>query len=93
MDPEAQRVGRRRRWLGRVQRPRREDPASPIPDELPEPNEREKGVVPVVPFLPVRCPRCGELKPITVGRHPQGKRRYHVCSACGLKFMSHEIQA
>mgnify|MGYP001574721486 FL=1 len=50
-------------------------------------------VVPVVPFLPVRCPQCGAGKPVTDGVRDQraGRVRYHICQECRLKYHSIEI--
>lgn len=45
--------------------------------------------LPVVPFVPVRCPRCRLAKPVTTGRYEL--RRYHLCRGCGQKFLSQEI--
>lgn len=47
----------------------------------------------MVPFVPVRCPRCLAEKPRTVGTHERrdGKVRYHICQGCGIKFHSIEI--
>lgn len=76
---------KRKRWLERVDRPRRESPRFPVSDG-PIP-------VPLVPFVPVRCPRCRKVKPITYGKReaPEGRVRYHTCQGCGEKFQSMEI--
>lgn len=85
------------RWLSRVDRGdrrRRPDP-EPEPEEKPAYNphpyvDPDQGV-PVVPFLPVRCPRCGAGKPITHGILVARKRRYHTCQECDLRYRSIEI--
>lgn len=41
-----------------------------------------------VPFVPWRC-ACGSTKPRSYGQ--RGVVRFHVCSDCGLKFRSVEI--
>lgn len=80
------------RWLSRV--PRRERRAAPPPaagEQAPSPGEDG---VPVVPYVPIRCPRCGERKPTTDGVHDvrDGRTRYHLCKGCDLKFRSVEIE-
>jgi len=47
--------------------------------------------VKIVPFVPVRCPGCGQGKPTTTGR--KGQKRYHTCQGCGVKFASWELGA
>lgn len=74
----------RERWLGRVQRDSRARVVS----------DRQHGAgVPIVPFVPVRCPRCREGQPVTYGARElrAGKTRYHICQGCGLKFQSLEV--
>ncbi len=46
--------------------------------------------LPVVGWLAVRCPACDSTKPRTTGRN--GRRRYHTCSSCGARFLSHELR-
>jgi len=45
--------------------------------------------VPVVPFVPFRCPRCGRHKPRT--HAVQGRLRRHQCQACGCAYRSLEM--
>lgn len=49
--------------------------------------------MPVVPFTPVRCPRCEATRPRTTGYYQAKGRRYHVCRTCGLEFLSEEVSA
>lgn len=52
--------------------------------------------VPVVPFIPFRCPTCGRHKPRTYSvRAMPGLRtvRYHRCMACGQRYRSFEYRA
>jgi hypothetical protein len=52
--------------------------------------------VPVVAFVPFRCPTCGRHKPRTYSvRAFPGLRtvRYHKCLACGQKYRSFEFCA
>lgn len=46
--------------------------------------------LPVVPFVPFRCPKCRATKPATYGS--TGRLRYHRCKHCGTKFRSLELQ-
>jgi len=46
--------------------------------------------VSMVPFVPWRCPRCGDGKPRTYSQH--GRVRLHQCQACGTKYRSLELQ-
>lgn len=71
----------RRRWLEDVERPRRR----PRPVQVPADAED----LPVVPFIPVRCPNCGGLRKRT-STYPAKGRRYHVCKDCGQRFRSEE---
>lgn len=48
-------------------------------------------VLPVVPYVPFRCPHCGRHKPFTRG--VRGRIRHHVCQACGMKYRSFELTA
>lgn len=41
-----------------------------------------------VPFVPWRCPSCGDGKPRTYGQ--RGRVRYHQCQLCLLRFRSLE---
>ena len=43
-----------------------------------------------VPFVPWRCPSCGDGKPRTYGQ--RGLVRYHECRECGLQFRSLEMR-
>jgi len=49
----------------------------------------EDDQVPMVPFVPFRCPHCGRHKPFTYG--VVGRVRYHKCQACGKKYRSLEV--
>ena len=64
-------------------RPRRRAPR--VTREKPEPGERVE-----VPYVPVRCPACGEEQPITYGRYREKGRRYHRCKEGGQEFLSVE---
>ncbi len=80
------------RWLSRVDRGDRH--RRPPDDEqriVPKPYVPPGEDVPTVPFLPVRCPRCGAGKPITDGVYRAKLRRYHTCQECDLKYRSIEI--
>ncbi|MCA3007423.1 MAG: hypothetical protein INH34_03505 [Phycisphaerales bacterium] len=44
----------------------------------------------VVPYCPVRCPRCAAPKPFTYGR--KLRIRYHRCRDCGAGFRSLELR-
>lgn len=80
------------RWLSRVDRGRRPEPEPRRePEYRPNPYADPEQGVPVVPFLPVRCPRCGAGKPITDGVYKARQRRYHTCQECDLKYRSVEI--
>lgn len=46
--------------------------------------------LPLVPFVPFRCPRCTAAKPVTYGS--TGRVRYHRCQNCGTKFRSLELE-
>jgi hypothetical protein len=64
-----------------VHRPDGEEPRGrPIPGE--------SDAIACVPYVPWRCPRCGDAKPRTFGQ--RGRVRYHECS-CGLRYRSLEI--
>jgi hypothetical protein len=52
------------------------------------PVDHERDAVACVPFVPWRCPSCGDNKPRTYSK--RGRVRYHQCS-CGLFFRSIEI--
>lgn len=45
--------------------------------------------LPIVPFCPFRCPRCGRSKPFTYGQ--KGRIRYHRCQECGTRYRSLEL--
>lgn len=45
--------------------------------------------MPIVPFVPFRCPKCQKHKPRTYGQG--GRIRWHVCQACGQRYKSMEI--
>lgn len=47
--------------------------------------------LPVVAFLPFRCPSCGRHKPFTF--NVRGRIRSHQCQSCGTKYRSWEIDA
>lgn len=79
------------------------NPSGPPPERRGPPIEGEDDAVPIVPFVPVRCPSCGEdahdldadqagggrrRKPRMYGR--RGRVRYHFCE-CGVRFRSLEI--
>jgi transcription elongation factor Elf1 len=49
-----------------------------------------KDHLPIVPFVPFQCPRCGRTKPFTYGR--KQRVRYHRCQHCGSEFRSLEIK-
>ena len=85
------------RWLERVPRPprrRREGGEDGEERPLPEPIG-EHGGLPLVMFIPVRCPFCGAPKPITDGVRDlvAGRIRYHRCRGCGAKFRSKELDS
>ncbi len=44
---------------------------------------------PLVYWVPVACPRCGERKPRTTGHY--NATRYHRCQKCQLQFDSEEL--
>lgn len=52
------------------------------------PIPREELAVACVPFVPWRCPSCGDTKPRTYGA--RGRVRYHECR-CGTFFRSIEL--
>ena len=56
-----------------------------------EPNASQSREIPVVLYLPVRCPNCKAGKPRTTGGYTAKKRRYHVCQRCDLEYLSQEI--
>lgn len=64
---------------------------TPQPARRGPPIEGEDESVAIVPYLPWRCPACGDPKPRTRGQ--RGRVRYHQCQACGLPFRSLEITA
>lgn len=54
---------------------------SPIP--------HAEDAVAIVPFVPWRCPSCGDSKPRHYGQ--EGRVRYHECRECGLRYRSIEL--
>ncbi len=62
-----------------------------VPRGKPGPSPREE--VMVVPYVPVRCPKCGSTKPRTNGVKGEEGKRYHICKnpRCGCRFISEEI--
>lgn len=57
--------------------------------------EDDDRFLPIIPFLPFCCPKCGSDKPRThaVRRDPDAPtERSHVCSNCGQKYRSIEIR-
>lgn len=54
------------------------------------PNELDDRL-PLVPFCPFRCPRCGTSKPITYGQ--KGRIRYHRCQDCRTRYRSLELRS
>lgn len=86
----------RRRFLDRVpRRSQQHEPPPPPPEPAPssggEGDDGEGDELPIVPFVPVRCPRCKATKPITDGIYKPLRRRYHLCQDCGRKFLSVEL--
>jgi hypothetical protein len=79
-------MSQRERWLRRVQR------SPKVEVELPKQATEE---TPLVPFVPVRCPRCRAGQPHTYGVRDlkAGCFRYHLCQECQLKFRSLELDA
>lgn len=53
------------------------------------PAEETDDTLPVVPFVPFRCPRCNAHKPRT--HAVRGRTRQHRCQACGLNYRSLEL--
>ena len=47
--------------------------------------------VPIVLYLPPRCPTCRSREKLTTGGYPQKRKRYHVCKRCGCYYHSIEI--
>jgi len=57
--------------------------------------EEDERFLPIVPFLPFRCPRCSSGKPrtYTVRRDPDAPTtRYHRCQSCGQRYRSIELR-
>ncbi len=81
------------RWLSRVPRA----PLRPAAETPPEPgNSAADSRAVVVPYVPVRCPRCRARRPSVQGVHPNRSGdviRYHVCRECSLAFRSRELSA
>ncbi len=59
-----------------------------VPHDGQQKPERSDAVA-VVPFVPWRCPTCGDSKPRTYGQ--EGRVRYHCCRRCKLNYRSIEI--
>lgn len=55
-----------------------------------KPRDLNDDRLPVVPFVPFRCPKCRASKPFTYGS--TGRMRYHRCQDCGTKFRSLELR-
>lgn len=53
--------------------------------------ERDDDRLPIVPFVPFRCPSCGRHKPRTYGQ--KGRKRFHRCLHCNTKYASFELDA
>lgn len=51
----------------------------------------DDGTLPIVPFVPFRCPTCGRHKPFTY--KVRGRLRYHRCQHCNQKYRSFEVGA
>lgn len=66
------------------------DQSPPMAPRRP-PVEGEAEAVAIVPFVPWRCPSCGDSKPRTYSQ--RGRVRYHQCQACQLRYRSIEISA
>jgi predicted RNA-binding Zn-ribbon protein involved in translation (DUF1610 family) len=47
--------------------------------------------LPMVPYVPFRCPSCGRHKPRT--ENVRGRVRRHTCMACGTRYRSLEMPA
>lgn len=59
-----------------------EEPATPITR------------APIVPYVPARCPSCGEVAEVRdygTRTMPTHVDRYHQCRQCGTKFVSREL--
>lgn len=54
-------------------------------------DDLHENVLPVVPYVPFRCPACARHKPFT--GNVRGRLRTHVCQACGTKYRSLEVDA
>lgn len=57
------------------------------PDQFDEDGDQ----LPIVPFVPFRCPQCGRHKPFT--NTVRGRMRYHRCQHCGTKYRSFELSS
>lgn len=53
------------------------------------PIDLTEDTLPVVPFVPFRCPNCRRHKPRTYSQ--RGRTRLHRCQACGAKYRSLEV--
>jgi hypothetical protein len=53
--------------------------------------ERDDELLPVVPYVPFRCPICGAGKPDHKGRGRRPGLRYHQCR-CGAAYHSQELR-
>jgi hypothetical protein len=64
-----------------------------LPDQTPPRIDRETPRH-TVPYVPPRCPACGNPRPKTNGstkNEGAGRVRYHVCGDCGCCFESVEV--
>lgn len=59
------------------------------PERRGKPIEGEGDAIAAVPFVPWRCPKCGDYKPRTYSQ--RGRVRYHQCQQCSLRFRSIEV--
>lgn len=81
---------RREGWVRGADRRRVLPPESPAPDSGTSPITQ----VPIVPYVPARCPGCGEVAEVRdYGKHatPRHVDRYHQCRKCATKFVSREL--
>lgn len=53
-------------------------------------DEQLSDELPCVPFLPWRCPSCGEGRTFTYGK--RGRIRYHRCQRCQKRFRSLQLE-
>ena len=52
-------------------------------------DDLHESVLPVVPFVPYRCPACKRHRVKT--SNTRGRIRQHLCLACGMKYRSLEL--